>query len=647
VKRTALLFVALVALLVVGAAIWTIAAPTTETPRAASTDARASAPAKSPRPQHPAPQPPPKSDAPEPDAATPAVAPPVSPPRALVRFVLEGLDSAIPAADSNVDIVREGQDGRAAEDSPVCSANGGSGATFEVDVTPLLPGKPFDGMRLGVSLDRDGYLPFTGHANVWLQRRSSKSPETTVLQVQLKPAGWARGIVQDERFARVADAVVGSFVKDGNFWRRVDDSRADARGEFRIRLLPGAANLVVADSGSLAPTSVQSTGVARAETTLTPFTLQPGLAISGSIRRGDGQPLEGARIYATPIWAKPEFHLGPHWLAFPGGQVVECPAVAAANDGLFAVAGLVPGDYELAIGAPDVANDLLATLKRRASPPLESASFVVDGSTLFVDATCEGHPAPQARFAVINDSAPPESNTTGITTDRKGTARLLVQPGAQYRVEIDVKAYEPERRTISAAALGGETHLAISLERRLARPKLTIALRPEDTTGVDAVTAADVRLFFEDDTPSKSPDVEEMATFAKGAATITAPWSGSYRIVVLPRGGGFRLPAFARATVKDGAETIVAPKFPHGGRLHLVTHDGAGAPLAVAFRVVAENGEELASGQTNGDDPLLPAGRQHLEFTPPGQAPRPVEALVKADETTRLELEFAAPRKGD
>jgi hypothetical protein len=646
VKRTALLFVALVALLVVGAAIWTIAAPTTETPRAAPTDARAPAPAKTPRP-HVAPEPPPKPEPPAPEPATPAVPPPASPPRALVRFMLEGLDSAIPAADSNVDIVREGQDGRAAEDSPVCSANGGSGATFEVDVTPLLPANANNGMRLGVSLDRDGYMPFTGHANVWLQRRSSKSPEATILQVQLKPAGWARGVVQDERFARVADAIVGSFVKDGNYWRRVDESHADARGEFRIRLLPGAANLVVAVSGSLAPTSVTSTGVARAETTLTPFTLQPGLAISGTIRRGNGHGVEDARIYATPIWAKPEFHLGPHWLAYPGGQVVECPAIAAANDGVFSVAGLVPGDYELTIGAPEVANDLLATLKRRASPPLESVAFVVDGATLVVDATCEGHPAPQARFAVINDAAPPESNTTGITTDRKGSARLLVQPGAQYRVEIDVKAYEPERRTIAAPALGGETHLAISLERRLARPKLAIVLRPEDTEGVDAVTAADVRLFFEDDTPSKTPDIEELATFSKGAAIVTTPWAGSYRVVVAPRGGGFRLPALARATVKDGEQTNVAPKFPHGGRLHLVTHDGTGAPIAVAFRVVAEGGEEIASGQTNGDDPLLPAGRQRLEFTPPGQSPRPVEALVKADETTRLELEFAAPRKGE
>lgn len=642
-NRTAILFAAIVAVLVVGVVVWTIASSPTA-PRPAPRPA--AAPARTPRPPHVAPQPP-KPDPPEPEAApTPAVAQPaVSPPRAVVRFVLTGLDSAIPAADSNVEIVREAADGRPADDSPTCSSNGGNGATFEVDVTPLLPGTSNSGTRLGVALDRDGYMPFTGHASIWSGRRASKSPETTVLQVQLKPAGWAKGIVQDERFARVAGAVVGAFIRDGNYWRRVDDVRADARGEFRIRLLPGAANLVVADADGLTPASVQSTGVARGETTLTPFTLQPGLSISGTIRHGDGRGVEDARVFATPIWAKPELRLGPHWLAYPGGQVVECPAVAGANDGVFSVAGLVPGDYELTLGVPDVARDLLDTLKRRASPPLERVAFVVDGSTLVVDATCEGHPAPQARFAVINDSAPPESNATGIVTDRHGVARLLVQPGAQYRVEIDVKAYEPERRTVAAAAGGGETHLAISLERRLARPKLAFVLRPEDTEGVDAVTAVEVKLYFEDDTPSTTPDVSETLTFDKGTAVGTAPWAGSYRIVLTPRAGGFRLPAVARATVKDGEQTNVALKFPHGGRVHLVTHDAAGAPLAGAFRVLGEGGEEIASGQTNGDDPLLPPGRQRLEITPPGQAPRPVEALVRADETTRLELGFAAPRK--
>jgi hypothetical protein len=498
---------------------------------------------------------------------------------------------------------------------------------------------------VGVVLERDGYLPFVGRATMWLDRRSPKTTDVGVVDVKLRPAGWAKGLVQDERFARVGNAFVGSFVRDGNYWRRVDEVRADAKGEFRIRLLPGAANLVVAAADGLAPASAQSTGVARAETTLAPFTLPPGLAISGTIRHGDGHGVDGARISATPIWATPEIRLGPHWLAYPGGRVVECPAVAGANDGLYAVAGLVPGDYELTIGAPEVARDLLGKLKRRASPPLDAVAFVVDGSSLVIDATCEGRPAPQARFAVINDSAPPESNTTVITTDRHGAARLLVQPGALYRVEIDVKPYEPERRSITAPALGGETHLAISLERRLARPKLAIVLRPEDTVGVDAVTAVEVRLFFEDDTPSTTPDISETLVFDKGTALASAPWAGAYRIVMTSRGSGFRLPAVARAAVKDGEQTNVSPKFPHGGRLHLVTHDAAGNPMNLAYRVLGEGGEELAAGNTNADDPLLPPGRRVVEITPPGGAPRPVEALIRVDETTRLDLEFEQPAK--
>ena len=273
-KRNTLLFVASAGLLFVGSVLWLVSATPVDSvpepkPRAATAPTKRAPRAAQAKPVEPSPPPPAVE-------AAPVVEGPVAAtPRAVLRFRIEGLDAAIPAADSTVVIVREKDDGRPVDDAVTCSANGGTATTFDVDVTPLLP-ENAGGMRLGVSLERAGYLPFTGSASIWLGRHASKQPEVGFVNVRLRPAGWARGVVQDERFARVGNAFVGSFVRDGNRWRRIDQVRADARGEYRVRLVPGAANLVVADADGRAPASVQATGVAREESTLSPFTLSPG-----------------------------------------------------------------------------------------------------------------------------------------------------------------------------------------------------------------------------------------------------------------------------------------------------------------------------------------------------------------------------------
>jgi hypothetical protein len=644
VKRTTLLFVAVVAiLLVVGGVLLSVAdAPVEGEPE--SKPRAAKSPTK--RPPRPAP---PKVVEPSPPPS-PVETPPVadghtaSTPRAVLRFILDGLDPAIPPSDSTVEISLEADAGRPADDAVTCEANGGTAATFDVDVSPLLP-EDATGTRLAVTLERAGYLPFVGRASIWLGRRGPKGPETGVVQVRLRPAGWARGVVQDERFAPVGNAFVGSFVREQNAWRRVDEVRADARGEYRVRLLPGAANLVVADADGKSPASIQATGVARDTTTLAPFTLRPGLAISGTVRRADGSPVFGARVVATPTWARTELRLGPHALAYPGGEVVECPAAASANEGLYSVSGLVPGDYDLTLAAPGVARDLLATLKRRAAPPLETLAFVVDGGTIVVDAVCDGRPVPRLPVTFLNESAPPESATTVVETDAKGAARVVVQPAIPYRVSIDVKAFDPEKRLVIAPPLGAETTIQVVLRRRLARPKLVLVLRPEDAEGADAVTAADVKLYADGETQSVLPDASETVAFEKGVASATAPWAGAFRVVVTPRGAGYRLPAVARAGAKDGGQTKVVLKFPRGGRLRLVVHDSSGNPVPAQFRVLGDAGEEIAAGTANADEPLLPAGRRRIEVTPPGAPARPVDVLIRADETTVLTLESTPPTK--
>src|SRR6185503_10559383 len=93
------------------------------------------------------------------DAQVVEPAPPV--PRAVLRIELEGLDPAVPQGNTLVTISRDGDRRR--------------------------------------------------HAAVWASTRVAKEPQITLLRVKMRPAGWAKGVVQDDRYARVAGADVGAF----------------------------------------------------------------------------------------------------------------------------------------------------------------------------------------------------------------------------------------------------------------------------------------------------------------------------------------------------------------------------------------------------------------------------------------------------
>ena len=140
--------------------------------------------------------------------------------------------------------------------------------------------------------------------------------------------------------------------------------------------LAASEGFVAAAPGCL-PVSVQATGVARAESELTAFTLQPSLVISGSLLLPDGKPVTGASVLATPIWAETDVTLGKRWFAYRAGQIFPCPAADGAPDGVFRIDALVPGDYDLTVAARGFAPDLLATARRRASPPQEKVALVL------------------------------------------------------------------------------------------------------------------------------------------------------------------------------------------------------------------------------------------------------------------------------
>jgi hypothetical protein len=175
-----------------------------------------------------------------------------------------------------------------------------------------------------------------------------------------------------------------------------------------------------------------------------------------------------------------------------------------------------------------------------------------------------------------------------------------------------------------------------------------LVLAPEDARGEGAVAAADVRLWFDEGKPPGAPDIADSAAFENGAAEIAAVWSGAWRCEVDPRGGGFRLPATAQVTLRDGQTSRVDLKFPLGGRLHVVVRDAGGAPVTGRFRVLAAHDEEVAAGNAgSGDDPLLRAGAYHVEFTPERGDVVTIPATVVAGVVTRVDVSVTGPRRGE
>ena len=645
-NRNTLLVVALVLLLLAGPLIWITsmepAAP--RTPGKGGAPSRTSAPGVQRRPRErgaaeemPAPASVAPAETPPPAAPVPQA--PAPPPRAVLKCSLVGLDSDVPPANTVVHVERVGE-----RRSPTVQVDAGTAEQFDVDVTPLL----FDdgtAAELAITAERRGYLTATGAASIWAPT-GRQGTETRAVVLRMRVAGWVTAIVQDERFERVKGADVGAWVHAAGLWTKVDNARTDDEGVFRMRLRPDEANLVVVMAAGKAPASAMVTGVARAESELMPITLQPGLAISGSVRLADGRPLSEATVVAAPVWMGnklTDLTLGRVRLAYRGGLIFQSPAVASVAEGDYRLEGLVPGDYDLGISARGYATDLLATVRRRASPPLERVDFVLDPARVVVRVTVDGRPVPRLAVPVGN-----ADGGVSVETDAKGEAVFFLKPRTGYSIEFQPPGYEKYGRTLSAPPPGEELLVTVELRRRSPWPQLVLLAR-EDAFGDGALESAHVVLTLADAEPGSPAERSETVAFARGVAVVDGLFAGAYVVSVTPRGEGYRLPLTRRAMVRDGGAARLDLKFAHGGRIKVVVRDPAGLETLAAWRVLADEREvELAKGEAGSDvAPLVPPGRYRVVATPPGGEPVTVRVTVVADATAEALLKVVPPRKAD
>lgn len=642
-NRNTLLFAALVLLLLAGPVVWLTwsdpAAPRRPAPPAAKGRGTESTGQRHPRGSRaaeaePAAEPP-ADRKPAPAAAAPAE--PAPPPLVVLHCRLEGLDADVPPANTVVVVELAG-----VSRGPSVRFDGGAADHFDVDVSPLLP-EDKTSADLAITAERHGYLTATESVSVWA-RRDRQGTETRAVVLHMHVAGWVSGIVQDDRFERVAGADVGAWVPFKEDWIPVDRTSTDDDGVFRLRLRPDEMNLVVVAAPARKPASAQLTGVARAESELAPFTLQPGLAISGSLRSSDGKPIADATVVATPIWAKTDMTLARHRLAYRGGLIFESPASAPVKGGEYVVDALVPGDYDVTVSARGFAPDLLDMARRRASPPAEHVDLVLDPARVVVQVTCDGRPVPRVKV--------PMRNVDGVVVgevDGRGASTFFVKPGTDYEIEIQPEGFEKFRRSFSAPPAGAETTIAIDLRRRIPWPKLVLRLAAEDAEGDGALESADVVLFLGNAVPPTPPERSQTVVFSTGAGTLDGLFAGSYRVVVSPRGPGYRLPLMTRVRLYDGDTARADLRFFHGGRIRIAVRDPAGAPAVAKWRVLAdERDDQFAAGEAGSDvEPLLSAGRYRVVVTPPGGEPVTVRATVVADTTVDALVTVVAPRKAD
>jgi hypothetical protein len=457
----------------------------------------------------------------------------------LARFAGTVLDAARKPLPAAIVVARSA-------DGAIATTRANERGEFAVEVLP--PG-PY-----ALLVDGEGHAPWT---------RQRQAPGSGIV-VQLERGGTLEGRVidggtrQPAAGVRVvaAEAARGS----GSSWEPGFGHRSavtNDAGRFRITGVGrGFVDLTASGASALgARLRNQRAGASPALLVLLPMG-----QVSGQVLDPEGKPARGAVV-----------RLEPGAPSFRGGGT----AVAADDDGRFAIEALEPGTWRVLARGPGAAPDWAMVEVERgaiADVPLRLEAPVAVGGRL-VD---EGRqPASEGRLEWLEkDGEPvPRSLTTMLTVRSSGDGRFAVSglPPGRHRLEARAPGFAPE--TFEATAVRGDADAG---DVRLSRGLTVrgVVRGPDGRPVPDAVVRVELG---PQPVPVESP---ETRSGSDGRFTLPGLRPGAVRLVASAEGLGR-----GTASAETGVDDVVLVLKPYGG-IRGVVVDEAQRPVT-AFRVTA------------------------------------------------------------
>lgn len=531
------------------------------------------------------------------DHATPPGPPPtVEGPVLLVRLV--GLD---PAAAAAPEILVFGSGAprwselvRATPHGPVGPAD-----TFAIGIGELF----VDGaapIGLDVRVDLAGYLYATAKGPLRAATASRpEGPPTYAIDVPVVRAATIAGTVVDERDAPMLGARVGAVTlgADGPAESASEAVETDAGGRYRVRVPAAGRQVVVAVADGAVPGCVEVSAVLGREVESLTIRLALGVAVEGSVRRTDGEPLPGLDVTAEPVGDAPRLvrltlrngsGVTARWAA--GGVLPDRREAKTDDAGRFRIGGLLPGTHRVGVmqGRWDSVSRTIGAvfggMTREVGVPASGVDFTADVVRLRVAVRSQGKPV---GGAMVHLEAGRDSVGLGAGDD--GELDFGVRPGQEYGIWVEAEGYRPARLRVTAPAPGDPRVEVIEMERLADPGAIVVRFRGPGTEAI-AVAGYHFR------TGAGAHDgPQPPVRVVDGAFRIERAPAGRVVLAVTPDGpvggtSGWWTDAVATVEVPSGGEIGVEMAVHRGGRLRVAAKDRDGAFVRAQTALVGPTG---------------------------------------------------------
>ncbi|MBI1849445.1 MAG: carboxypeptidase regulatory-like domain-containing protein [Planctomycetes bacterium] len=419
-------------------------------------------------------------------------------------------------------------------------------------------------------------------------------------------------------------------------------------GAFEARCQGSGPALVVATKANCTPDGADVDLIVGVPASVRDLRLSPGCAITGIVRRTNGERLPGVRVEAFLESALAAIDVG-YEVQWVDGRWRRSDADAMTDaDGRFEIGGLEPATHRIVVfenlgrsgtAWMDEERDVIA-------PATGVECIVSDFSQLVIEVTGPDGPIAAAEVIVQGEAA-----GIGGATGTDGRFQCPVIAGENYHVCAESPLYAGTTVDVVAPPPGEEKVVTISLsgESSSARPSLMVFVAGSDSDAFD-----DARLERTRD-DSRFPNWTTGCTAEEGGFPFGRSIPGRYRLFVTPNAEACaRNRCVAPLDIEipaDDDEHVVTVETRLGGRIRLAVRDSVGRALSGEVRILDDAGESMGEVGVPGPPPprgslrpsatsewLVPSGSYTVECSAIGHVTKTVGATVVAGETTNVDV---------
>jgi len=556
--------------------------------------------------------------------------------------------------------------------------DGSFAADFELDrAQPPL-------CRLALRGDDPRFAPFERRLALPDQPEPG-STLTWTLEIPLFAAATVRGRVVDAAGATLPSMAVAAFVPTRDSGAVcVAQATSDVEGSFALAIARGARCTVVATQ----PRAGAEHGFVDRRTTARPelraalaeldvaageehdvgdLVMREGVAIRGRVELYARGPAAGAVVVARRPGNSTVLISATTRAVDAASGVFLSPACFADERGDFALEGLAPGPWEVAVAELPEGCFVPGTydrLKRLVEAPADGVALEVELALVEFRCTTRGAPIEGVRVrAGASNGATVAWRRGSLGTDALGATGIAAAPRLELSWYLDASGFEEKRGKLVMPAAGELAIVPIELVERPTRPALRLRIRgPRGET----IARNSARLYhLADDAPNYE---QEFLADRDGWCVVHDVVPGRYRLTVRPGGGfsgGDGCFATIEETIEIAADRVVEVELTAepAARLRVQARSADGALLPARLRLFDDAGHEVETSPVSIDedergaiyswsyhdgqlstthptsiDPALPPGRYEAYFTCAGFAERRVPLLLEAGRCTELDV---------